>query len=144
MECGWTVDRNGNGLTVMMKIEYLESGSEDCPLIRFLGFEESDVASLRDACMSLAGGRIAEFRLDGQSWVESVGGRNLTLRAGAKNLGARWGKRVNDAFTIELNSEGWLDVADRIQPFITNRTCGFQWLDEDGDFKVLLSWDGCW
>ena len=128
----------------MMKIEYLESGSEDCPLLRLFGFEESDVAALRDACLSLAAGRIAEFRLDGQSWVESIGGCNLILRSGVKNQGARWGKYVTDAFTIELNSEGWLDVADRMEPFITNRTCGFQWLDDGGDFKVLLSWDGRW
>ena len=128
----------------MMKIEYIESGSEDCPLVRLFGFEESDVASLRDACLSLAAGSIAEFRLDSQSWVESMVGCNLILRLGVKNLGARWGKRVNDAFTIELNSEGWLDVSDRIQPFITNHTCGFQWLEDQGAINVLLSWDGRW
>lgn len=127
-----------------MKIEYLESGSEDCPLLRLFEFEKSDVASLRDACLSLAAGSIAEFRLDGQSWVESIGGRNLVLRFGVKNLGARWGKCVTDAFTIEFNSEGWLEIVDKIEPLLTSRKSGYQWLDEDGDFKVLLSWGGCW
>lgn len=126
-----------------MKIEYLESGSEDCPLLRLFGFEESDVASLRDECLSLAAGRIAEFRLDGQSWVESIGGCGLVLCAGERNKGACKGRRA-DAFTIELNSEGWLEVADKIQPFITNHTRGFQWLSDQGEFNVLLSWDGRW
>lgn len=143
MECGWTVDRNGNGLTVMMKIEYLESGSEDCPLLRLFEFEESDLETLRDVCLALAAGRITEIRLDGQAWVESIGGRGLVLRFGVKNLGARWGKRVTDAFTIEFNSEGWLEVVDKIEPLMKSKN-GYQWLDDGGDFKMLLSWDGCW
>ncbi len=127
----------------MMKIEYLESGSEDCPLLRLFEFEKSDVEALREVCLSLATGRITEFRLYSQSWVESIGGCNLILRSGIKNLGARWGKRVTDAFTIEFNSEGWLEVADKIQP-LTKCNGGYQWLVDEGDFRVLLSWDGCW
>ena len=128
----------------MMKIEYLEDGSEDCPLIRLFGFEESDVAALRDACLALAAGRIAEFRLDGQSWVESIGECPFILRATEKNRGAKWGKYTADPYTMDYNSEGWLEVADKTQPFLTNRAGGFQWLTNEGDFNVLLSWDGCW
>jgi hypothetical protein len=129
----------------MFTLEYLPDGSDDCPLIRLYDFEAADVVALQDLCLALAEGRAREISLDSQPWVHAIGGCRLTLRAGVANRGLTT-SIAGEAFVMEYTREGggWLEVADKLAPFVTDRLGGFQWLTNEGDVNLLISWDGFW
>ncbi|MFG0285345.1 MAG: hypothetical protein ACF8R7_13075 [Phycisphaerales bacterium JB039] len=129
----------------MLKLEYLPDGSDDCPLIRLYGFDAGDVVALRRLCLALAEGRVREASLDSQRWAHAIGGCRLTLRAGAANRGVKT-PVAGSPFVMEYarEGEGWLEVADKLAPFVADRPGGFQWLTDEGDVKVLISWSGLW
>lgn len=129
----------------MFKLEYLPDGSDDCPLIRLSDFETADVVALQELCIPLAEGRVREASLDSQAWVHAIGGCRLTLRAGIANRGVKV-PIAGAPFVMEYTpeGEGWLEVADKLAPFVADRVGGFQWLTNEGDVNVLISWDGLW
>lgn len=129
----------------MFTLEYLPDGSDDCPLIRLYDFEAADVVALQDLCVALAEGRVLEASLDNQPWVHAIGGCRLVLRAGVENCGVKF-PIAGAPFVMEYTpgGEGWLEVADKIAPFVADRPGGFQWLTNEGDVNVLISWDGLW
>lgn len=126
----------------MLTLEYLPDGSEDCPLIRLYGFEAADVVVLRDLCIALADGRIREVSLQSQPWVRVIDGCSLVLRAGGSNRGIV-ASRVQGEFVMDYTAEGWLEVSEKLAPFI-NGASGFQWLTNEGEVGALISWNGGW
>ena len=126
----------------MIQLEYLHDGSEDCPLIRLFGYEGSDVLSLRDLCLALAAGRVAEAALDQSEFVCALEGCRLVLRAGRSNRGVRTPK-PGEPFVMECSDEGWLEVAEQVASFV-DCSGGHQWLTEEGDINVLISRNGLW
>lgn len=129
----------------MFMLEYLPDGSDDCPLIRLYDFEAADVVALQDLCLALAEGRVREVALDHQPWVHALGGCRLTLRAGVANRGVK-AAVAGAPFVMEYmpEGEGWLEVADKLAPLVADRLGTFQWLTNEGDVNVLISWDGHW
>ncbi len=126
----------------MLKVEYLHEGSPDCPLIRLYGYERADVAALRDLCLALAEGRLREVAIETQAWVSALDGCRLTFRAGRTNRGIKI-RKADGPFVMEYATEGWLEVAEKLQPFVDG-SGGFQWLTNEGDVNVLISRDGLW
>lgn len=126
----------------MAKLEHLNDGSEDCPLIRLYDFEPSDLGILTNACVSLAQGRLTELSLDDQPWVAVVGRCQFMLRAGSSNRGIRY-HAADGSFVMEYNCEGWMEVAEKLQALALARR-GFQWLTNEGDLPLLASYDGQW
>jgi len=124
----------------MITLEYLPDGSANCPLVRLYNYERSDVESLRSLCLALAAGRLREIALEKQAWVIANRDCSFVLRASQFDRGVR-APLAGAHFVMEYSSEGWLEIADKLTPFVDG-SGGFQWLTNEGEVNVLLSVDG--
>lgn len=122
-----------------MRIEFLAEGSRDCPLIRLYDWHPEAQDMLRRAALNLADGRITEFRLHDQPWAKPVDGCQFLWRIDRKNVGVRLPDSGRQ-FVLRYSDEAWREVADKIAA----TGGGFNWLTNEGDVAVLLSWDGHW
>lgn len=126
-----------------MKLEFLGSGSLDCPLIRLYGFQTTEVVRLKELFDQLANGSRSVVLLDEQTGIESIGGCQLALRVGALDAGIV--QNGNLRFECRLTTTGWADVASLAQPLgESSAENKWQWLNRDGDVSLLLSETGQW
>jgi hypothetical protein len=126
-----------------MKIEFLADGAEDCPLIRLYDYRVEEIEMLRQACRELSDGRIAEYRLHGQPWIDAINGCRFTWCRGKKNLGVRQRDGGLD-FVLQYSDEGWRELEGLLEPFARAFSGGFQWLSAQGEINMLISQDGSW
>ena len=124
-----------------MKLEYLESGAQDCPLIRLYEFDASEASRLRDLFARLAEGASNKIVLEGEPFVTVVGECRLCLCRGSRDIGIR---RAKDGFECVLTTDAWLEARDKATPFCKDGAVGYQWLNEDSDISLLLSPSGRW
>jgi hypothetical protein len=125
-----------------MKLEFVESGSPDCPLIRLYEFGTKEADSLRGVTLRLARTREQTVAFHEQPGIIPIGGCQLTLQLGEKDRGVS--ETGLNKFRWVLSKTGWLQVAGLIQPFMQTDSRGFQWLSGAGQIRVLLSHDGRW
>jgi hypothetical protein len=125
-----------------MKLEFLESGSPDCPLIRLYEFGTKEANSLRRIALHLAGAKEQTVLFHEQPGVIPVDGCQLTLHLGKKDLGVF--EQGPNKFKWALSRTSWFQVAGLIRPFTRTVSSGFQWLSDGGQIRVLLSHDGRW
>jgi hypothetical protein len=127
-----------------VKLEFLESGSPDCPLIRLYGFGNPAALKLMALFRALADGSQQAIRLHDQLGVEAISGCQLDLRLGSRDRGIEQTSPM--AFECVLTPEGWAEVADLTEPFCQTGDIGehYQWLNEDGKVSLLLSPTGRW
>ena len=127
-----------------MKLEFLESGSPDCPLIRLYGFDIPAALRLMALFRALADGSQQYIRLHHQLGVEGIQGCQLDLALGDRDLGIK--QTSPTTFECVLTSEGWAEVADVTEPFCEAGDSHerYQWLNEDGKVSLLLSPTGRW
>lgn len=125
-----------------MKLEFLASGSPDCPLIRIYEFNSKEAYELRRIALLLARGREKVVRLHKQPNATVISSFELTLQQGKKDRGVSEISPLK--FEWVLSQAGWLQVADLIRPFSRGATKGWQWLCEIGRTRILLSCDGQW
>jgi hypothetical protein len=126
---------------VALKIEFLEEGSDNCPLIRIFGNDVEAYNRLKLLFEQLASGAVLETKLYELAGVEAIESCSVIALASQRDLGAN---RCGDAFWWELTPGAWDNVAGLLAPFSQADSAGFQWLDCCGDIKVLVSLDGCW
>lgn len=123
-------------------MEFLESGSPDCPLIRLYEFKPSEAQSLRRIALQLAKGRTASVRLHKEHGLQAISGCQLTLSRGGEDRG------VNEIGPFEfawvLTPSGWLSVSGLLRPFSKTSPSGYQWLCDGGKIRILISHDGRW
>jgi hypothetical protein len=62
-----------------MKMEFLESGSPDCPLIRLYEFKLGEAQYLRRIVLSLSGSRTSSVPLHKKQGIQSIGGASSHL-----------------------------------------------------------------
>lgn len=122
-----------------MKVDCLETGSGDCPLVRLYGFDSDDARRLHEAFTALADGSVYFV---GSEWVESVAGCQITFSRAVQDLGiVEKGPRQ---FDLILSREGWGQVADFVAPFCDGAV-GYQWLTpQTRGIQLLFSKDGSW
>ncbi|HEY6967970.1 MAG TPA: hypothetical protein VJA94_02105 [Candidatus Angelobacter sp.] len=125
-----------------MKLEFLESGSPDCPLIRLYEFTPKEAYQLRRIAIQLARGKETTVRLHEQPNVTAIGGCELLLLQGKEDRGVS--AISSSKFKWILSPAGWLQVANLIRPFSRGAANGDQWLSETGKVKIVLSCDGRW
>jgi hypothetical protein len=125
-----------------MKLEFLESGSPDCPLIRLYEFNAKEAYELRRIALQLAKGKEHTIFLHEQPGMISIGGCELTLQQEDKDRGASEISSLK--FKWVLSQAGWLQVAGLIRPFSQGANKGWQWLSEVGKVRILLSVEGSW
>jgi hypothetical protein len=128
-----------------MRVEFLEEGAPDCPLIRIYGTNRKDFASFRrlipDTTVAIGAGTSTAEMSD---WI-AVGNCTLELEVARQDFGVR---RSSDPwrFYWMLTPQGWSTVAELVEPFLKDTTAGRnQWLDV-GSISVLLSFsqEGSW
>jgi len=125
-----------------MKLEYLASGSPDCPLIRLYDFTKVEAAELCSTIARLANGELREMAVDELPFVQAIGGCQLTIVAGTWDAGVV--QQPDGSFICRLTPDTWDNVTGLIEPF-TNDATGYQWLvSTPGDAAILLSVNGQW
>ncbi len=125
-----------------MKLEYLPSGSPDCPLIRLYEFDQSEAQRLMQLVKSLVAGDCQDVALQNEEWVKPVGGCCLNLRRGNHDQGIRPEQTLQ--FECVLSPDGWSNVEGLLEPFCESQTSSFQWLTHDGRIALLISRSGQW
>ena len=126
-----------------MKLEYLPSGSPDCPLVRLYEFDATGASRLREAIRSLGDGSLQHVPLHEEWWITSIAGCQLDLRLGPRDLGLV--ERLPSKFECVLTAQGWAEMAAMIDPFCAGKTTEtFAWLNEDGEALLLLTPSGRW
>jgi len=99
-----------------VKLEFLESGSPDCPLIRLYGFDIPAALRLRALFRALADESQQHIRLHDQLGIEAIQGCQLDLRVGGRDRGIK--QTSPTTFECVLTSEGWAEVADMMGLFV--------------------------
>jgi hypothetical protein len=126
-----------------MKLEFLASGSPDCPLIRLYDFDNAAVVLLREVFRRLSDASVSNTPLHEQKAIEAVDGCRLDLRLGSRDSGIVQTGPLR--FECILTTEGWSEVVDLMEPFCESENMkGYQWLNEDGEVSLLLSPGGLW
>jgi hypothetical protein len=133
-----------------MKLEFLENGSPDCPLIRIYGTQPTDFASLLHALRPLAEADGRCCAIDEVSGFQPLDGCSLTAFSCSQTAGVH---RDDEALRFEwkLTPAKWLIVAGLVSPFAQGFLDGrHQWLSgreaafglELGEIGVVLSCSG--
>jgi hypothetical protein len=127
-----------------VKLEFLESGSPDCLLIRLYGFDIPAALRLVALFRALADRSQQHIRLHHQLGVEDIQRCQLDLALGDRDLGIK--QTSPTTFECILTSEGWAEVAALTEPFCEagDSSERYQWLNEDGKVSLLLSSTGRW
>lgn len=138
----------------MLRMEYLEEGSDDCPLIRIYGTEAAGYSSLRHEIHCLSEEAERTCRLHQLPGVLAFSNCTLTMSSSTNDEGVRQVGRGFD-FTWRLSPAKWFIVAGLIEPFAGKIPLGvFQWLSGNearhgldmGKISVLISYSrtGSW
>lgn len=128
-----------------MKLEFLRSGSPDCPLIRLYEFDVEQARRFRQIALRLANGDHQAVALHAEPGIDSIAGCELTLREGQRDFGVM--ELAEMKFECVLTKRGWLNVAGLIEPFCRSECPGYQWLTRltrRGKISLLLSHNGRW
>jgi len=138
---------------ISVKIEFLQTGSQDCPLIRLFGTDSSEFQALHDALAQLASGAMITCELTKVPGIGAISDCRLVLDVSARDEGVSQSTPTD--FRWGLTSESWGLAAGLAEPFATTpRTDTFQWLAGGeaqyglnvGNIAVLISCsvDGRW
>jgi hypothetical protein len=111
-----------------MKIEFLESGSNDCPLIRIYGDEPDVCKQFLRVFTQLSNGSSKKVSLTELPGVEPLARCSLTARVFKRDRGIVLKQR--NVFDWMLTADTWDNVAVLIEPFCLTEANGFQWLDQ--------------
>jgi hypothetical protein len=122
-----------------MKIELLESGSDDCPVIRIYGDEPEVCQEFQRAFEQLANASVEEVLLTNLPGVEPLSGCCLIAQVGRINRGIV--RKGRNSFFWVLTPTTWDNVAGLLEPFCRTESAGYQWLDESSasEARVLVS-----
>lgn len=124
-----------------MKLEYLATGSPDCPLIRLFSFDSSEAQKLRNLVAMLSTRSSPQLDLNEHLSIQAVGGCSLSLRTGNQDEGIR--RCGPTSFECVLTTNGWEQVEGLLAPFCESAT-GYQWLIDTGTIRLLISVTGKW
>ena len=119
-----------------MKLEYLASGSPDCPLIRLYDFHSSEAAGLLAAIDTLARASAERVEVHRLPFVESMGGCRLVFVRRRHDAGIASGPLANE-FECGFTADTWDNVAGLLEPFAEGAV-GHQWLADQSEDAALL------
>ena len=125
-----------------MKLEFLASGSPDCPLIRLFAFNGEEVSRRKILLRSMCSGSANNVALHEQPGFEQVNACRLYLRAGQSDKGLR--AVAPGVFECVLTEYAWDTMAELVAPLCEPDAQGYQWLNESAGIRLLLSHDGKW
>jgi hypothetical protein len=121
-----------------MKLDYLTSGSSECPLIRLYDFQPAEATGLLAAINTLVSTAAQRVEVDRLPFVEAAGGCRLVFTR------QHWDRAIvsspnRNEFECGFTAATWDNVAGLVEPF-TEGVGGFQWLaGAPGDAASLIS-----
>jgi hypothetical protein len=129
----------------MLRLEFLPSGSHDCPLLRISGGDVDTCLQLKQTFEALANGELETVCISDLPGIEAIGEISLTASVGKRNRGVFRGGDSN-SFHWSLTQAGWDNNAGLLEPLCQSppAPCCFQWLDSPSDIGVLFSPSGQW
>ena len=117
-----------------MKIDYLESGSPDCPLVRIYGTSIPEFKALHSVSRQLSVGSVDRVAVEALSGYESTDGTSLIFsRSGISEGFIQTGKK----FELRITQAEWERIAYLIEPFL-QRAGGYQWLWDTAKDRIFL------
>jgi hypothetical protein len=128
------------GDCLRMNIDFINDGSHDAPLLRLFSGQKDEIELLRSNLMKLSGSELNEVDISGLPISSSR--LKLTFKTGKTDIGIKISKDKKE-FTVELSSESWLEMAEKLDPFLIDQT-GFAWLFESSTIFILFTTDGYW
>jgi hypothetical protein len=110
-----------------LKIEFLDSGSSFCPLIRLFGKDDA-IYKLRDEIQKLSGGGLSQVCLQDIPGFTSINIVRLCASVGVNDCGVITGVE-SGCFEWVLSRESWRIVEELIESLINSKShpC-HQWL----------------
>jgi hypothetical protein len=122
-----------------MKIEYLEEGAEDCPLIRLFDYTPEELDTLIALFRSLADQKPPFSR---RIEAVPVDGTALSCTLVLRDEGVV--KRSGQSFELRQSAASWLTTTGLAES-LCGSSNGYQWLAPSSrGIQLLLSADGCW
>lgn len=127
-----------------MRLEFLPDGSEARPLVRLYDFTAQEARDLRKLLERLAEEKDQAVALHKLPWIQAID-CGLTLKVGKSNTGIRRAPKPTELECV-LRPAGWEGAVGLVEPFGLDESAnaGYQWLDESGDVRLLISRDGAW
>lgn len=123
-----------------MRIDFINDGSHDVPLIRLFSCEKDEIELLRLNILKL--GNNESDKVIVSDLPISASKQRLTFKLNEKDKGIGMSKDKRD-FVVELCSESWLEMAEKLKPFLANQE-GFAWLYDSMPLHMLFTTDGYW
>lgn len=111
-----------------MKLEFLASGSPDCPLIRRFASNGEDLSWLEILLRSVISGSTNNVALHEQLGFEQVNACRPCLRAGPSDQGLR--TVAPGVFECVLTEYAWDTMAGLVEPLCEPDAQGYQWRNE--------------
>jgi hypothetical protein len=123
-----------------MRIDFINDGSHDTPIIRLLSDEKDEIAALCAVICTLGNAESTGAIISDLPMSQSR--LKLTFSANNGAAGIRVSKDTKD-LSVELSTEAWLSVCGKLEPFLA-RQSGFAWLYESKFNSLLFTTDGYW
>jgi hypothetical protein len=123
-----------------MRIDFINDGSHDFPLVRLFSGEKNEIGLLRSFLLKLSGSELNEIAISDLPFCATK--LKLLFRLGTADRGMQASKDKRE-FCLELEKESWLEMAEKLDPFLED-PAGFAWLYESGPIVVLFTTDGYW
>lgn len=120
-----------------MKLEKLEDEQSGQLLLLFSDGDAAQAEALKSAFLNMGDEPIAVHLL---GMIEAPDDCELFATRSTRNRGVR--QTSPRRFTWEMTADGWIQVAELLDPFIASST-GFQWLTNQG-VEVIYSPTGRW
>ncbi len=124
-----------------MNVDYLASGSDECPLIRLYQGSDGDYEVLSAGILNLINKNVELDVLSLNGFVKDNSIQELTIRKDAEDEGI---EEVNPGrFICHFSEEHLQDILEKIEHYRKSNS-GYHWLDDKSDISILLSYSGKW
>ncbi len=120
-----------------MNIEYLEKGSDDCPIIRVYGNEPDSVKLLMKCIADLVNGTVKTKCINDIKGFKSVSGCKFNIEVSSLQKGVI--KTGSNSFVCQLTKVGWQESYELLEPLSEESKTGYQWINESSEISFLVS-----
>jgi hypothetical protein len=129
-----------------MRIEYFGDGSADCPLVLIYGDDPSGAVILSEALSELSNLEQKRIALNNLPSFSSLDGCQLFASVAEWDAGVKMIQAPN-VLECFLRTSSWENIIGLLEPFCkVEKRSGthFQYLDESGDIRLMISNERAW
>ena len=117
-----------------MRTRFFQEGSPECPILAITDFDASEGTTLAESILRMQSAKGNPVIIEGDV--------RLTLETSSQDLGI--GEAVGNQYVCALRESTWDNVIGLLEPFMNPSQSGYQWLDDSGAVRLLLSRTGEW